>query len=337
MRRHPRRRWQRLLAGAVLAVLLSACASLSEDLLPKYSGDRNGYDLVLEFDSALNLPDRARVVMDGVSIGVVTGVTLAADRVRVTARIDSGAVVPADIRGILKQPTVLGDIFVALERPPGADPAAAAPQLGPGATVPLARTTAPTQVEDTIASLANFVASGSIQRVQNSITKLNEVAETSDVELRRIAGQVSANLIDLADNLQSVDLTLSGLTGAAAVLGGNRTAFEHWFSPAGMLGFDRATQVTSRLSVMIPSIGSVYSGGFWLVPMLTTVGDAMGAVQASKWAVEREIPRWRRVFTDYFLPQDKYPAINITSITGPDGREMSRNVADVLRILGAVP
>jgi phospholipid/cholesterol/gamma-HCH transport system substrate-binding protein len=38
-----------------------------------------------------------------------------------------------------------------------------------------------------------------------------------------------------------------------------------------------------------------------------------------------------------FLPVDKYPAINITSIIGPDGRELSGNVQDVLRILGATP
>jgi hypothetical protein len=61
------------------------------------------------------------------------------------------------------------------------------------------------------------------------------------------------------------------------------------------------------------------------------------AVQQSKVAVEDEIPRWRRLFTDSFLPQDKYPAINITSIIGPDGRELSGNAQQVLRILGAMP
>jgi hypothetical protein len=54
-------------------------------------------------------------------------------------------------------------------------------------------------------------------------------------------------------------------------------------------------------------------------------------------AVEQEIPRYRRLFTDFFLPEDKYPAINITSIIGPDGRELSGNVQQVLQILGAMP
>jgi len=325
----------RMLAAIGCVVFITSCASLPKDVLPRPNGDRDGYDLILEFRSVLNLADRARVVMDGVPVGIVTGVEILDDRVDVTARIDSGVVVTSDTRGLLQQPTVLGDIFLALERPPTAD--ATAPALGPGDIVPLAQTSSPPQIEDTIASLANFVASGSIQRAQETLIGLNRVAQTGDLELSRVVAQVTTNLSDVADNLDAVNLALSGLADTSAVLRGKRSAFEHWFSPAGMLGLDRATQVTSRLSVMIPSIGSVYSGGFWLVPMLNTMGDAIGAVQASKWAVEDELPRWRRLFTDYFLPQDKYPAINITSITGPDGRELSGNVEAVLRILGAMP
>ncbi len=325
----------RLLAAIGCAVFIGSCAPLPTDILHRPNGDRNGYDLILQFRSVLNLADRARVVMDGVPVGVVTGLEIVGDRVDVTARIDSGVVVTSDIRGVLQQPTVLGDIFVALERTPTGD--AAAPVLRPDDIIPLAQTSSPPQIEDIIASLADFVASGSIQRAMDTIIGLNRVARTGDLELSQVVAQVTTNLSDVADNLDAVDLALAGLADTSAVLKGKRTAFEYWFSPAGMLGLDRATQVTSRLSVMIPSIGSVYSGGFWLVPMLTTMGDAIGAVQASKWAVEDELPRWRRLFTDYFLPQDKYPAINITSITGPDGRELSGNVEAVLRILGAMP
>ncbi|WP_205844139.1 MlaD family protein [Mycolicibacterium sp. GF69] len=325
----------RLLGAVICAAFVPSCTALTVDSLPAPDGDRDGYDVVLEFENVLNLPDRARVVMDGVTVGLVTDVGIVDKRVDVTTRIDSDVVIPANIHAALKQPTVLGDIFVALDRPAGADPAVS--PLRPGDTVPLARTSSPAQIEDTIASLANFVASGSIQRAQDTMIGLNKVAQTGDVELNEVMGRLTTNLSDLADNLDSADLALSGMTDTSTVLSGKRSAMEYWFSPAGMLGFDRATQVTSRLSVMIPSIGSVYSGGFWLVPMLTTMGDATGAVQASKWAVEDELPRWRRLFTDYFLPQDKYPAINITSIIGPDGRELSGDVHDVLRILGAMP
>ena len=71
------------------------------------------------------------------------------------------------------------------------------------------------------------------------------------------------------------------------------------------------------------------------MPFLNSLADSVGALQESKVAGEAEIPKYRKIFTDMFLPVDKYPAINITSIVGPDGRELSGNVQDVLRILGA--
>jgi hypothetical protein len=104
-----------------------------------------------------------------------------------------------------------------------------------------------------------------------------------------------------------------------------------------MLGLDRVTFIGSYLANVFPSVGSVYIDGYWLVPLLESLVNATGALQQSKWAFEDEWPAWHRLFTDFFLPQDKYPAINITSIVGPDGRELSGNVADVLRILGAAP
>ncbi len=96
---------------------------------------------------------------------------LTRDDVDVTARIARGVVVPTDIHAVLQQATVLGDIYVALERPtPGRGTGArgARRRHDPAGADHLAP-----QLEDTIASLANFVSSGSIQRAQNSIIRLN--------------------------------------------------------------------------------------------------------------------------------------------------------------------
>ena len=52
---------------------------------------------------------------------------------------------------------------------------------------------------------------------------------------------------------------------------------------------------------------------------------------------DEEVPRWQHLVTEYLSPERKYPAINITSIVGPDGRELSGNVQQVLRMIGAMP
>ena len=330
-----RRMWLATLVMIASAVTVSSCAAINVNALPQpgktYGG---GYDIVIEFDNVLNLPDRAKVVMGGTQVGIVTKVAVASRQVDVTARIDPSVAVPSNVHAALQQATVLGDIYVTLDRPTDQ---AAAPALAAGATIPLKQTTSPPQLEDTIAHLANFVSSGSIQRVQNTIIGINRVTPQGEGAVRKLASQVAADLSDLSNNIDVVDQWLNGVSGTGEVLHDRLSSAQYWFSPRGMTGLDRGTQIGSYLATLFPSVGSVYTGGFWLVPLLNSLSDASGALQQSKWNFEKEWPAWHGLFTDFFLPQDKYPAINITSIVGPDGRELSGNVADVLRIIGAAP
>jgi hypothetical protein len=156
-------------------------------------------------------------------------------------------------------------------------------------------------------------------------------------QVREIASQVSRDLSDLSGNIATVDQWLNGVSGTADVMARRIPQLQYWFSPAGMLAFNRVTEASVAISTLLPSIGSIYTGGFWLVPLLKSLGIAVGAVQKSKVAVESEYPAWRQLFTDMFLPADKYPAMNITSVVAPDGRDITGNVQEVLRILGATP
>lgn len=326
-----------LIATSLLcAVAVSSCAAINVNDLPQPGNNySDGYDIVVEFANVLNLPDHARVMLDGIPVGVVGHVSAGQSAVDVTVRIDRTVKVPSDTRAVLQQATVLGEIYVALDRAPAA--AGGGVPLQPGGRISLAQTTSPPQLEDTFAQLAYFMASGSIQRIQNSITRINQVTPKRVEELRAIASRVAVNLSDLSENIDTVDQWLSGLAGTASVMANSIPTFQYWFSPAGMVAWDHNTQVTQPISTLFPSVGSVYNGGYWLVPVLNSLGIALGAVQKSKWAIEGEYRPWRELFTDLFLPEDKYPAMNITSIQTADGREISGNVQDVLRMLGATP
>jgi phospholipid/cholesterol/gamma-HCH transport system substrate-binding protein len=327
-----------LITTVITGALLTSCASIDVNALPQPGNSyRGGYDIVVEFDNVLNLPDRAKVVLDGTTVGIVTKVALEGHRVDVTSRIDPSVVVPSNIHAALQQATVLGDVSILLEQLPAADPQAA-PPLRPGGRIPIAQTTSPPQLEDTIANLATFVSSGSIQRIQNTIVGLNRVSPSGPTAIRKLASRVAADLSDLSNNMDDVDRLLNGAAGTADVLHNRVPQFEHWFSPQGLLGFDRVTEyATVSVTTGIPRIGSFYAQGFYLVPLLGSLAGAFGALQHSKWAFEKEYPAYQSLLTDVFLPQDRYPAINITSIVGPDGKELSGNVHDVLRILGVTP
>lgn len=331
-----RRIWR--LVGAVATVItVSSCASLNVSSLPAPgSSYSDGYDIVIEFANVLNLPDSAKVVLDGTTVGVVSDVALSSSAVDVTSTIERGVAVPSDIRAVLQQDTVLGDIYVALERPKTDQ--APAPALSPGARIPLAQTTSPPQLEDTIAHMANFVSSGSIQRVQESIARINRIQPPGGQDgIRKMASQVAADLGDLSNNMNLVDLWLNGVSETVDVAHRKIPVLQEMFSEEGMTAFRRFLEIFSYVGTILPSTGSIYAGGFWLVPLLNSLGDAAGATQQSKRMFEEEGSAWRRLLTEFFLPQDKYPAINITSIMSPDGREISGNVQDVLRILGGTP
>ena len=210
------RRMVSVVLSLVCAVAVSSCASLTANSLPQPGTSyRDGYDIVIEFANVLNLPDRAKVMMDGTTIGVVDRIKLGKSDVDVTARIDGSVHVPSDIRAVLQQATVLGDIFVALDRP--ADAAGGGTALPAGGRIPVAQTTSPPQLEDTLANMANFVASGSIQRVQNAIINVNRVTPARAGQVRAIASRVSRDLSDLSNNIGTVDQWLNGVSGTADV------------------------------------------------------------------------------------------------------------------------
>jgi phospholipid/cholesterol/gamma-HCH transport system substrate-binding protein len=331
-----RRIWSAVAAAAASVMLVSSCASITVNSLPQPGKSYNdGYEIVLQFANVLSLPDRAKVVQDGTTVGLVTKINLASNHVDVISRIDPDVVVPANVHATLQQATVLGDTYVALERPESGPPA---PALRPAGTIPLAQTTSPPQLEDTIANLANFVGSGSIQRAQNTIIGINRVTPARTGEFRDLVKRVDTDLADLSNNIDMVDQWLKGVSGTADVMYKDLPEYRYFWSKDGMLGWKRSMQVGSYIATVLPSIGSIYSGGYWLVPLLKSLANAFGALQKSKWAFETETPAWQRLLTNYFLPADKYPAINITSIKeGPDGKELIGNVQDVLRILGATP
>jgi phospholipid/cholesterol/gamma-HCH transport system substrate-binding protein len=323
-------------AACLCATTLSSCTAITVADLPQPGNSyRDGYPVTMEFANVLNLPDRAKVVMDGTTVGIVDTVKVGPSSVDVTAHIDKGVRVPSDAHAVLQQATVLGDIYVAIERVPDAPASESA--LSPNGRIPLTQTTSPPQLEDTIANLAHFVGSGSIQRIQESIIRINSVTPERAEQVRAIASRVSVDLKDLSDNIDTVDQWLNGVAGTGQALAANAPKVQYWFSRDGMTQWDRMSTVGISIGTLVPSVGSIYTGGYWLVPMLESLGITVGAVQRSKWAVEDEYRPWRDLFQETFLPEDKYPAMNIVSVQTPDGRDITNNVQDVLRMLGAVP
>ncbi|WP_280343284.1 MlaD family protein [Nocardia neocaledoniensis] len=319
------------LCGVVFAT--SSC-SVGPNDLPVFRGTpNNGYDVTLEFASVMNLPAGAHVMMDGLKVGAVDAVDLAADSVRVTVTLDGGTQVPTDVRAVIRQNTLLGDTYIGLDRPfEGATGAF----LSAGSTVPVERTSSPPQLEDTIAVLAHFVNGGSIQRVQEAMSKINTVMPEM-LDLQHMASTVAVDLRDLAGNTGEIDRFLEGLDATAQSVNNRSDIVSTVFTDNAVHFWYRwAHNIVGYVSKALPAIGSIFEGGLWMVPMLESLADT-ASMGRGIWD---DAPTTAAKLSEFLrltlLPFVENPSINVLSVESAKGDQMIADVENVLRMLGAV-
>ncbi|MFC8529232.1 MlaD family protein [Nocardia sp. NPDC057227] len=311
----------------------TACSLGPEDLPSVRVGVGDSYEVHLEFAGVMNLPNGADVFMDGLRVGEVSMVTVQPDTVRITAELKAETQVPVDVRAVIRQNTLLGDTYVALDHDAIA---AGAEFLAPGGTVTVERTSSPPQLEDTMAVLAYFINGGSIQRVQDAMSRINTVMPVPG-DVQRLAAVVSTDLRDLGGRTEEIDRLLTGFDATAVAVDSRAqtltTVFaqdaEHYWRRIGV-------NIVSYVAQILPSIGSVYEGGLWLVPMLNSLAD-MGGVLRDIWdrgpADAARIADFLRLTV---LPFAENPAVDIRSVESASGEQVVADVENVLRMLGAV-
>ena len=125
------------------------------------------------------------VMVAGVRVGKVTGVELAAARVRVGFDVDGEAELGSETRAAIKVRTLLGAMFLALEPSGPGD-------LGEGDVIPLSRTTAPYDAVEAFTGLAEQAGAIDTDQLAASLTTLADLTRNTPEEFRAALGGVSA-------------------------------------------------------------------------------------------------------------------------------------------------
>ncbi|MFZ2172619.1 MAG: MlaD family protein [Rhodococcus sp. (in: high G+C Gram-positive bacteria)] len=320
-------------AVTALGVMTSSagCSLNPSSLASSARGVGNGYDLTLVFDSALNLPDGSDVKLDGASVGSVRDVRLADSGVDVIVQIETGVKVQAEAVGSIRQTTILGDPYVSIETSGQGGSA----YLSAGEVIPQERTTSAPPLEDTLAVLATFVNGGNVQKIEDVVREVNTILpEVHD--LQRIADVSAGDLENLSRNTTELDRMLAGITDTAVAIEPRLPEIDAMFSPAGMHYWSKMSNILGNIGVVLPSIGSVFEGGYWLVPMLDSVNSA---VQVFGGGADGAIPtaeHLNQFLSETIFPFIQRPGFNIVSATSPGGTEMMASAEQILRMLGAV-
>ncbi|MGC4963145.1 MlaD family protein [Gordonia sp. DT218] len=206
----------RLMVAALCMCTLAGCGVGLADLpLPK-KGTESGatYTLRAEFANALNLPEEAKVKLNGADVGSVQSMSVRDYVAVVTMHVADEVKLPRGTRAELRSATPLGDVFVALQPPKSLTTDTA--DLGDGDTISLKDTGAATTVEEILSTSALLVNGGVLRDLTKIVNGLgrtvgNRGDKLSDLiaHSTRLISALSARSGDIRNALRQTDALVS--------------------------------------------------------------------------------------------------------------------------------
>ena len=227
----------RLLRSGVLLVVLALLAGACKfdgayDLpLPGSPVDADhSYEVTAEFADILNVVPRSPVMVDDVTVGEVTDVERVGWHARVTLRIRDDVQLPDNAIADIRQVSLLGEKYVALEAPTGEAPEGT---LSDGDTIDLADTGRNPEVEEVLGALSFLLSGGGVSQLGTITHELNQVMDGRTERLRHLLGSLEsvvgtlddqkADIVNAMESLDHLTSTLNAerrtVTGAIDVAG----------------------------------------------------------------------------------------------------------------------
>ena len=248
---------------AAASVLLGACeyegaASLP---LPGAAGG-GGYEISMVFDDVTNLVTRETCRANDVVVGSVDSITLQDDlTARVVCRIDPDVELAGNARATLRETSLLGERYVALDPPAGEQ---AVGTLAPGAEIDQADTHVVPDVEVVFGALSQVLNGGGLANIDTITRELSTAFGEADVkgttrDLAQVVGVLDDHRDEITDSLEAVGRLADQLARQRDVIGSALEAV-----PAGLAVLERQrprlVQTLTRLSdlseVAVPLIES---------------------------------------------------------------------------------
>jgi phospholipid/cholesterol/gamma-HCH transport system substrate-binding protein len=184
-------------------LLLSACAVLSLGGCSLASGLYNvtlpggadvgdhPYTVTAQFGDALDLVPQSGVRVNGVAVGRVSKIDLSKDGTyaNVSLLVNGNVHLPSNAVASIQQTTLLGEKYVELGPPLGAEPTG---QLADHATIPKSRTSDGVQVEQIFGALALLLNGGGIAQLHDIDVQLNAFSHGHEDSIRTFLTSVTS-------------------------------------------------------------------------------------------------------------------------------------------------
>lgn len=328
-----------LAVAAALLVTVVGRAENPANLLHRVtSSSAHSQVLYVDFVSVVNLPLGAPVLARGTQIGAVEAIELVPGAARLRLEVDPAAYLPAGTTAELRQLTMLGDIYVALTPPPGAT----GPSLGAGTVIGLADSDPGPQIEDILTNLADFMAGGSLLRVQDAVRQVNASVAVDDLQLGAASRTGARAIDDLADGTAQLDAMVQSLEEATSAIIADPGELSYAFGPAGHVGLRAVFGAVNEGFKLVAGSSELAFGLNWLTPRLAQLNPFMEQLvpllrsySAHSTEFNGNLGAVAALAENTLIPFAQHGAISIEEIT-LHGDEKTRSVAAVLRMIGAL-
>ena len=218
--RRARRAMSALVATGTV-VLATGCGLTVEDIpLPKPGIGGDTFTLKAVFENALNLPDQAKVKIGGSDVGVVTNIETKNFQAIVDMQIRKDIDLPVGTTAELRQATPLGDVFIAVSKPPTEQNSQL---LTDGDTLPIDKTSAGATVEELLLSVSLMFNGGGIAHLTRLGTELDSIVGGRSDQLVHLVNEITGVVSSINANSSHIDSVLGEFNVLADTLDARRT------------------------------------------------------------------------------------------------------------------
>ncbi|WP_447644990.1 MCE family protein [Nocardioides zeae] len=216
--------------GAALGVALgvgalTGCGILDDGIYdaPLPGGADVGDDpvtLTVEFTDVLDLVPQSAVKVDEVAVGRVTAVRLADDGLgaEVDLLVNGDVPLPVGTTARLQQTSLLGEKYVALERPGAGAGSGSSARLVSGDRIERADTDEAAQVEQVLGALSMVLNGGGIAQFQEISTELQAISGDDPERVRTFIQQLGGFVTQLDARKESITAAIDSLAALSTTL-----------------------------------------------------------------------------------------------------------------------
>ena len=219
-----RTRLRRSLPALVVAgaLMLSGCEFEGAYDLPLPGSpvdEDDAYQVTAEFDDVLNVVPRSVVMVDDVTVGEVTEVDRIGWHAKVTMLVRKDVELPDNAIADIRQVSLLGEKYVALEEPIGEEPVG---RLGDGDDIPLSSTGRNPEVEEVLGALSFLLNGGGVGQLGTITQELNNVMSGRTGRVRHLLGSLESVIGTLDQQKTQIIAAMESMNDLTSTLNAER-------------------------------------------------------------------------------------------------------------------